>query len=148
MSRLIINKLVYNIQTADGVKYGAEVKFKDGLNIIYGPNSVGKTSIITGIERLLIILVHEDVDESTNFELLKSFLNENKKSYYIREVVLTFLMYMYQIKVMSSSKKNKCIEIMSEITAKRDGEGHKQMEALVKQQFMDKFKKEDKNKFK
>jgi hypothetical protein len=49
MSRLIINKLVYNIQTADGVKYGAEVKFKDGLNIIYGPNSVGKTSIITGI---------------------------------------------------------------------------------------------------
>jgi hypothetical protein len=49
MSRLIINKLVYSIQTVDGVKYGAVVPFKDGLNIIYGPNSVGKTSIVTGI---------------------------------------------------------------------------------------------------
>ena len=49
MSRLIINKLVYNILTIDGVKYGAEIPFKKGLNIIYGPNSVGKTSIITGI---------------------------------------------------------------------------------------------------
>lgn len=49
MSRLIINKLVYSIQTVDDVKYGATIPFKDGLNIIYGPNSVGKTSIITGI---------------------------------------------------------------------------------------------------
>ena len=49
MSRLIINRLVYNIQTIDGEKYGAEIPFKKGLNIIYGPNSVGKTSIITGI---------------------------------------------------------------------------------------------------
>jgi hypothetical protein len=49
MSRLIINKLVYSIQTVDDVKYGAVVPFKDGLNIIYGPNSVGKTSIVTGI---------------------------------------------------------------------------------------------------
>lgn len=49
MSRLIINKLVYNIQTHDGFKYGAEIPFKNGLNIIYGPNSVGKTSIVTGI---------------------------------------------------------------------------------------------------
>lgn len=49
MSRLIINKLVYSIQTVDNVKYGAVVPFKDGLNIIYGPNSVGKTSIVTGI---------------------------------------------------------------------------------------------------
>ncbi len=49
MSRLIINRLVYNIQTTDGEKYGAEIPFKKGLNIIYGPNSVGKTSIITGI---------------------------------------------------------------------------------------------------
>lgn len=49
MSRLIINKLVYNILTIDGEKYGAEIPFKDGLNIIFGPNSVGKTSIVTGI---------------------------------------------------------------------------------------------------
>lgn len=49
MPRLIINKLVYNILTKDGATYGAEVPFKDGLNIIYGPNSVGKTSIVTGI---------------------------------------------------------------------------------------------------
>jgi len=49
MSRLIINKLIYNIQTIDNQKYGAEVPFRDGLNIIFGPNSVGKTSIITGI---------------------------------------------------------------------------------------------------
>ncbi len=49
MSRLKINKLVYNIQTVDGAQYGAEIPFKDGLNIIFGPNSVGKTSIITGI---------------------------------------------------------------------------------------------------
>jgi hypothetical protein len=49
MSRLIINKLVYCIHTVDDVKYGAVIPFKDGLNIIYGPNSVGKTSIVTGI---------------------------------------------------------------------------------------------------
>jgi DNA repair exonuclease SbcCD ATPase subunit len=49
MSRLIINKLVYNIQTEEGGRYGAEIPFKAGLNIIYGPNSVGKTSIVTGI---------------------------------------------------------------------------------------------------
>src|SRR5690348_16123423 len=49
MSRLIINKLVYHIQTMEGDRYGAEIPFKAGLNIIYGPNSVGKTSIITGI---------------------------------------------------------------------------------------------------
>jgi hypothetical protein len=49
MNRLIINKLIYNVTTHDGETYGAEVPFKPGLNIIYGPNSVGKTSIITGI---------------------------------------------------------------------------------------------------
>lgn len=49
MSRLIINKLVYQVIASDNSKYGAEVKFNDGLNIIYGPNSVGKTSIVTGI---------------------------------------------------------------------------------------------------
>ncbi|RYY72248.1 MAG: hypothetical protein EOO13_00010 [Chitinophagaceae bacterium] len=49
MSRLIINKLIYKIQTQGGEAYGAEVPFKTGLNIIYGPNSVGKTSIVTGI---------------------------------------------------------------------------------------------------
>jgi hypothetical protein len=49
MPRLIINKLVYNIHTTDDSQYGAEIPFKNGLNIIYGPNSVGKTSIVTGI---------------------------------------------------------------------------------------------------
>ncbi|MBP8115224.1 MAG: AAA family ATPase [Chitinophagaceae bacterium] len=49
MSRLIINKLVYSIITIDGERYGATIQFKEGLNIIFGPNSVGKTSIITGI---------------------------------------------------------------------------------------------------
>ncbi|WP_197413308.1 AAA family ATPase [Pedobacter sp. Leaf176] len=46
---MIINKLIYHIQTDDGKKYGAEIPFRDGLNIIFGPNSVGKTSIVTGI---------------------------------------------------------------------------------------------------
>lgn len=36
------------IETGAG-KYGADILFKKGLNIIFGPNSVGKTSIITGI---------------------------------------------------------------------------------------------------
>ena len=49
MLRLKINKLSYNIKTKDDCLYGAEIPFKDGLNIIYGPNSVGKTSIITGL---------------------------------------------------------------------------------------------------
>lgn len=49
MARLKINTLIYQIFTTDKTKYGAEVKFHDGLNIIFGPNSVGKTSIITGI---------------------------------------------------------------------------------------------------
>ncbi|GAA4196120.1 hypothetical protein GCM10022289_01320 [Pedobacter jeongneungensis] len=49
MHRLIINKLIYHIQTVQGKRYGAEIPFRDGLNIIFGPNSVGKTSIVTGI---------------------------------------------------------------------------------------------------
>ena len=49
MSKLIINKLIYTVITQDDTKYGATIPFKNGLNIIYGPNSVGKTSIITGI---------------------------------------------------------------------------------------------------
>ncbi|MFA6151549.1 MAG: hypothetical protein WC716_09525 [Chitinophagaceae bacterium] len=49
MSKLKINKLIYTIITQDDAKYGATIPFKNGLNIIYGPNSVGKTSIITGI---------------------------------------------------------------------------------------------------
>jgi hypothetical protein len=48
MPKLIINRLIYSIETENG-KYGADVPFHQGLNIIYGPNSVGKTSIVTGI---------------------------------------------------------------------------------------------------
>lgn len=49
MSRLIINRLVYRIETHDNLNYGSDTKFKAGLNIVFGPNSVGKTSIITGL---------------------------------------------------------------------------------------------------
>lgn len=49
MSRLKINNLIFNITTNDGSGYGATITFKNGLNVIYGPNSVGKTSIVTGI---------------------------------------------------------------------------------------------------
>jgi hypothetical protein len=49
MSRLIINKLIYDVSTHENKHYGAVIPFKDGLNIIFGPNSVGKTSIITGL---------------------------------------------------------------------------------------------------
>lgn len=49
MRKLIINRLSYNILTQNKKKYGANIPFKEGLNIIYGPNSVGKTSIITGL---------------------------------------------------------------------------------------------------
>jgi hypothetical protein len=31
------------------LRFGADISFTDGLNIIFGPNSVGKTSIVTGI---------------------------------------------------------------------------------------------------
>ena len=49
MRNLIINKLKYKIITVDDSEYGADIPFHPGLNIIYGPNSVGKTSIVTGI---------------------------------------------------------------------------------------------------
>lgn len=49
MRNLVINRLQYRIQTGSGKNYGADIIFKTGLNIIYGPNSLGKTSIITGI---------------------------------------------------------------------------------------------------
>ncbi len=49
MRNLVINRLQYRIKTGSEKSYGADIKFKTGLNIIYGPNSLGKTSIITGI---------------------------------------------------------------------------------------------------
>ena len=49
MRKLKINKLVYKISTVKENDYGASISFKDGLNIVYGPNSVGKTSIVTGL---------------------------------------------------------------------------------------------------
>ncbi|WP_289659000.1 ATP-binding protein [Flavobacterium panacagri] len=48
MPKLIINRLIYTVET-ENEKYGADVPFHPGLNIIFGPNSVGKTSIVTGI---------------------------------------------------------------------------------------------------
>lgn len=49
MKNLIINRLQYNVFLEDESKYGADIPFQNGLNIIYGPNSVGKSSIIIGI---------------------------------------------------------------------------------------------------
>jgi hypothetical protein len=49
MRNLIINRIQFNIETIALKKYGADVSFDMGLNIIYGPNSVGKSSLITGI---------------------------------------------------------------------------------------------------
>lgn len=49
MRNLIINRIRYNIKTVEGNIFGADIPFECGLNIIYGPNSLGKTSIITGI---------------------------------------------------------------------------------------------------
>ncbi|MBK3519715.1 SMC family protein [Carboxylicivirga marina] len=49
MKSLIINRLKYKIYTDDNRQYGADVPFKPGLNIVWGPNSVGKSSIVTGL---------------------------------------------------------------------------------------------------
>jgi len=49
MKNLIINRLKYIIKTYDNVEYGADIPFSHGLNIVWGPNSLGKTSIVTGI---------------------------------------------------------------------------------------------------
>ncbi len=99
---------------------------------------------ISKIEKLLLILIIEDVDDNSRFKLLEQFLLENQ-SYYISEVVLTYLMYINEIRIMSSGKKNKCIKLMSEIVAKREGGGNKQAEEMVKQEFMRKTKLRRKN---
>jgi predicted ATPase/uncharacterized protein YbaR (Trm112 family) len=49
MRNLFINRVKYLVTTENLKKYQADVSFKSGLNIIYGPNSVGKSSLITGI---------------------------------------------------------------------------------------------------
>lgn len=49
MKSLIINRLVYKVLTKDKTEYGADVPFDTGINIVWGPNSVGKSSIVTGI---------------------------------------------------------------------------------------------------
>lgn len=49
MRTLRINKLRYEIRCEDNSVYGALIPFFNRLNIIFGPNSVGKSSIITGI---------------------------------------------------------------------------------------------------
>lgn len=91
MSRLIINKLIYQIVTTDNQKYGAEVPFRDGLNIIFGPNSVGKTSIVTGIiyglgaEKGLGIF--KSIQNPFKPEFYKKIENKDvKKSYLLLEI--------------------------------------------------------------
>jgi hypothetical protein len=49
MRSLSINRVTYRITTSTQDKFGADVRFRKGLNIVYGPNSLGKTSIVTGI---------------------------------------------------------------------------------------------------
>lgn len=49
MRNLVINRIKYIVKTHIGSNYGADVSFRKGLNIIYGPNTVGKSSLITGI---------------------------------------------------------------------------------------------------
>lgn len=49
MRNLFVNRLKYEISCEDKSIYGANISFKKGLNIIYGPNSVGKSSIILGV---------------------------------------------------------------------------------------------------
>lgn len=49
MKNLTINRLQYHVTLVDNSIYGADIPFHKGLNIIYGPNSVGKSSIIIGI---------------------------------------------------------------------------------------------------
>lgn len=49
MRNLIIKELKYCIVCDDESNYGATIQFDFGLNIIFGPNSVGKSSIIVGI---------------------------------------------------------------------------------------------------
>jgi hypothetical protein len=49
MKSLIIKRLKYKVYTDDKSQYGADVPFNTGLNIVWGPNSVGKSSIITGL---------------------------------------------------------------------------------------------------
>lgn len=49
MRNLTINRLQYHVTLVDDSIYGADIPFHNGLNIIYGPNSVGKSSIIIGI---------------------------------------------------------------------------------------------------
>jgi len=91
MSRLIINNLIYHIVTTDNSKYGAEIPFRDGLNIIFGPNSVGKTSIVTGIiyglgaEKGLGIF--KSIQNPFKPEFYKKIDNKDvKKSYLLLEI--------------------------------------------------------------
>ena len=49
MRNLFITKVRYRIICEDSSTYGADISLTRGLNIIYGPNSVGKSSILLGI---------------------------------------------------------------------------------------------------
>lgn len=113
-------------------------KLKAVLRNVLSKNSMSK------MERLLIILILEEVDELTSYKYLNEFLKNNPDSYYIREIIYTYLMVSYELKPMSQSKRNKCINIMSEIVAKKSGHGNKRAEQMAKSNFVNKMKRNKK----
>ncbi|WP_299363465.1 hypothetical protein [Winogradskyella sp.] len=74
MRNLFINRLKYNISTSVGSKFGADIEFDRGLNIVYGPNSLGKTSIIIGMLYTLGL--------EKSFGIFKSAQNPFKPEFY------------------------------------------------------------------
>lgn len=91
MQNLTINRLIYNIDTIEEIQYGADIPFHKGLNIVFGPNSVGKTSIITGIiyglgaEKGLGIF--KSIQNPFKPEFYKSIDGKNvKRSYLLLEI--------------------------------------------------------------
>lgn len=87
MRNLIINRVKYLVETTNSNKYQADVPFKLGLNIIYGPNSVGKSSLITGIIYCLggekSLGIYQNKQNPFKPEFYDKINNEKIKSSYV-----------------------------------------------------------------
>lgn len=87
MRNLIINRVKYLVETTNSNKYQADVPFKSGLNIIYGPNSVGKSSLITGIIYCLggekSLGIYQNKQNPFKPEFYDKINNEKIKSSYV-----------------------------------------------------------------